>query len=39
VPSFCDLGKFGSVDLLTYILTLELTLWIKLENADDYGIS
>jgi len=26
---FCDVGKFWGDDLLTYILTLELTPWIK----------
>jgi len=32
---FCDLSKFWSDDLLTYILTL----WIKSKNADDHQIS
>jgi len=36
---FCDLGKFYGDDLLTYILTLKLTSWIKLKNADDYRMS
>jgi len=33
------LGKFWGDDLLTYILTLKLTPWIKLKNADDHRIS
>jgi len=33
------LGKFWGDDLLTYILTLRLTPWIKLQNSDHHLIS
>jgi len=33
------LGKFWDDDVLIYILTLKLTLWIKFKNADEHRIS
>jgi len=36
---FCDLGNFWGDDLLTYILTLRLTPWIKLWNFDLHLLS
>jgi len=33
------LGKFWGDDLLTYILPMKLTPWIKLKNTDDHRIS
>jgi len=33
------LGKLWGDDFMTYILTLKLTLWTKLKDADDHWIS